>query len=237
MKQFLIDNGPEISEAALFRHFFPACAVRTDSMEFFTRHFHLYRQLYILADELANTQIETPYHLHIRLATVYLRRRPGPNECSWFDEDACEFCRHPVQSGLEFCPNHTELDARRRRDGTAGFSSMRSYYLNRENLEKMTEADLHSMNRGIYHYIGSIEDIERSLEIMGVGHDVTPERLKARFRFLAKHRHPDLTGNDRSEESDGPARHDGPDRHGEVDFSTVRDAYEILRRWLETAEE
>ncbi len=220
-----MENGPEVSEAALFRRFFPACAIDTDSMEFFTRHFHLYRQLYLLADELEDTE----WHLHIRLATVYLRRRPEPGECGWFDDDACDYCRLPVQSGLDFCPAHGELHARRLRDGTAGFTNMRSYYMDCNNLERMTEADLDSMSRGVYHYIGSFEEIERSLKIMGVGHDVSPERLRTRFRFLAKHRHPDISGVARSEDSAEPGPH--------ADFAEVRDAYEILHRWLEADRE
>ncbi|MFP4642863.1 MAG: DNA-J related domain-containing protein [Spirochaetales bacterium] len=198
---YLEPSREKISEADLMQRFVGSCEGSDETMGLFLRHFELYHCLYTLETDFA----ERGLALEIGLANVRVHEIPPDDECHYFDEG---YCRRPVTSG-RYCSIHSDLSERR--SGCVGRVSMRGYYLDRTNMQCMDPERLSGMMNGIYEYASNQEQIDAACALLGVSRGCSVGRLRARFRYLSKHHHPD-TGGD------------------EAYFKRLQDAYERLIR-------
>lgn len=193
---FLLKEEPPVVETTLLREFFPenADSLRNGSMlELYYKHFTLYHALYSLEMSL----MDTSYFLYIKNIWIYLRVRPDPGFCSYFDEAAGDFCRNLCESGRQLCTFHNEIERTLRRNGTMDVEHIRYFYLDPANRNRIDEKMLTSMIDTVHGYAQSFKEIDECLQLFGIDLDYSVERLKERYRYLTKKYHPDV--NDDSE--------------------------------------
>ncbi len=200
-----------VPESVLLERFFPDAReimIGSPGQQLFDIHFTLYHHLYLLADELAGSE----YFLFIRSMYIYLLTRPAPEHCSWFDAGRAVFCGVETAQGEPFCAFHRERESAVKNAGTLSFSSLRNYYLDPGNLNPEEANRMANLSRGILRYGASGEEVERSLDLLGIDIDCSVDRLKRRFRYLSKRYHPDTCLDDMG------------------DFRQMRQAYSLLLR-------
>lgn len=157
-------------------------------LHLFRQHFELYHALYLLSDSGVAEK-----YVHIGLAHVCVRSEPAFGQCSWFDEDAEDFCRQP--SSGSFCTHHSRLHSASQEAGSLRAADARSYYLDRSNLARMDETGVKKLLDGVLVAAGNHEETKRAAAMLGVSLDATSRRLQDRFRYLVKELHPDAGGN------------------------------------------
>ena len=222
---FLQSRPQPVMETELLREFFPGsreALAAGVSLELFRYHFILYHSLYRLAEELEHSNSD--YILYIKTINVYLLKKPPAGYCRYFEESVPGFCG--VKTGIAelYCPFHRDLNDRHRKAGTVGDAGMREYYLNPDNLETADEQTLKMWERGIFTYAASHEEIERSLEILGLPADFSLQRLKNRYRYLCKQHHPDTEAGHRGKDTQ---EHTGG-QTCPADFREIQHAYQVL---------
>lgn len=156
-------------------------------LRLFRQHFELYHALYLLSDAGVAEK-----YVHIGLAHVCVRHEPAVGQCSWFDEDAEDFCRQP--SSGSFCPHHSRLHSVSQEAGSLRAADARSYYLDRSNLARMDETGVKKLLDGVYAATENHEELMRAAAMLGISLDATSRRLQERFRHLVKELHPDAGG-------------------------------------------
>jgi len=208
--EFLRQKPTPVMEITLLKRFFPDSKTDVNSLEFFHSHFNLYHYLYRL-QELINQGDEE--FLYIRLSSTYLFTVPPEGKCCFFDEEIPAFCRAPVSSD-SLCINHFHLIKHRESEALPDFQDIRSYYLDEQNYYRMDKEELQRITSGVSQWMASMEEIEESLEVMGLQRNCSLDRIKERYRYLAREYHPD--------------RNDRSDR-----FHSISRAYNILRKWKE----
>ncbi len=174
-----------IDESELLERFLPGEPTDTP-LELFRRHFELYHALYSIQDRVPARGLK----LHIGLARVELHELPPDRECRYFDSG---FCRAP-SGGDGYCDLHRDLMRRREEAGALGRASLKTYYLDRSNLETMDGTRLEMMMQGVYRYASSYDEVEDARRTLGLDRDFSIDRLRRRFRYLSKQEHPDSGG-------------------------------------------
>ena len=181
----LTDRRGRIDESELLERFLPGEPTDT-SLELFRRHFELYHALYSLEESVLARGLK----LHIGLAWVELHELPPDGACRYFDSG---FCRAP-SGGDGYCDLHRDLMRRREEAGALGRASLKSYYLDRSNLDTMDGTRLEMMMQGVYRYASNYDEVEDARRTLGLDRDFSIGRLRRRFRYLSKRDHPDSGG-------------------------------------------
>lgn len=210
--QYLQARGNPIQEAAMLRHFFPETEIALESLDFFRAHFNLYHYLYQLQRELNNLGQQ---FLYIRLASCYLMDQPEEGQCHFFLPEKLDFCRMDAFDH-QYCGFHQDLIDQTKKEGLPHFQGLESYYLDAENYFRMSQEELRRITDGSYRLLGSIEEIERSLKVMDLSPDCSMQRIKNRYRYLARETHPDKSGNP-------------------LEFQDLSAAYHTLVQWKENS--
>lgn len=207
---FLEANQNPVQEASMLRHFFPETEISLENLDFFRAHFNLYHYLYQLQQEINSLGQQ---FLYIRLASCYLMDQPEIGQCRHFLPEKLDFCREK-SSGENYCTFHRDLMEHTKEQGLPYFQGMESYYLDSENYHRMSQEELIRITDGAYRLFGSIEEIERSLKFMDLTANCSAQRIKDRYRYLAREMHPDKMGHSR-------------------DFQQLQHAYHTLSEWKE----
>lgn len=206
---FLKQRKNPVQESQLLKHFFPHVPVAVDSLDFFHAHFNLYHYIYKLADQVNSGNKEL---LYIRLSSCYLLPYPEPGGCRFLEEDPVGFCGQRADNS-GYCIIHKEMKSRK--NSLPGFRGMRDYYLDLSNDQSMSQEELEHMTAGVSAWIGSLDEIESSLKLLGLPRNCSLTRLKERYRYLARENHPDKKGE---------ALH----------FNEIHQAYKIILKWKES---
>lgn len=181
----LIGRRGRVDESELLDRFLPGA--RDESViGLFRRHFELYHALYSIEERM----LEHGLKLHIALAWAELHELPAGGECRYFDTG---YCRAPAAAD-GYCVLHRDMRRRHEESGSLGRASLRSYYLDRSNLETMDATRLETMMRGVYRYASSYDEVEEARRTLGLDRDFSIDRLRRRFRYLSKQHHPDSGG-------------------------------------------
>lgn len=211
---YLCSRPKPVTETDLLREFYPEsrkALTKGMSMELFRYHFLLYHSLYKLAEELEKSASD--YFLFVKTINVYFLKKPDRGYCRYFNEKGPAFCGNKTEVNGEYCTFHRDLSDSRKQAGTVGDAGMREYYLDFRNMHTMDEQKLKMWEKGIFTYAASHEEVERSLDILGLSPDFSLQRLKNRYRYLCKQHHPDTeSGNDTTRR----------------DFGTIQHAYQLL---------
>ncbi len=216
---YLKAHSQPVPETHLLREFLPGAREALAagfSLELFRYHFILYHSLYLLTEELE--QSDSQYLLYIKTINVYLLQKPAPGYCRYFDESKPRFCGVKTGQAEQYCSFHRKMSDRHREAGTLGDAGMREYYLDLDNMNSADEQTLKMWERGIFRYAASYKETERSLEILGLPADYSLRRLKDRYRYLSKQHHPDTAGSGERVTVEKPAK----------DFGEIQHAYEVL---------
>jgi len=206
---FLRQQKNPVLESQLLQHFFPHVPVAMDSLDFFHAHFNLYHYVYKLADRVNKGDQEL---LYIRLSSCYLLPYPPKGKCRYFQEDSVTFCGHRADAS-GYCIIHKEIASRE--NSLPGFRGMRDYYLDLSNDQSMSQEELEHMTAGVSAWIGSLDQIENSLKLLGLPRNCSLTRLKERYRYLAREHHPDKKGE-------------------ALYFNEIHQAYKTILKWKES---
>ena len=193
--EYLKKQKNPVFETELLRVFFPEYRVKLGmgmTIELFRAHFILYHHLYRLADKLR----ETEYFLFIRNIYIYLFKRPGGGHCQFFDKENICFCGTKTENNEFYCSFHKDKSEKVLADNSVDKIGIDSYYLDISNMDEMDEQKLDMISKGIFEYASTYREVNESLDIMGLSIDYTLERLKSRYRYLAKESHPDVNQSD-----------------------------------------
>lgn len=198
------------NEAALLKELFPDIEVNPNDLNFFKAHFVLYHYLYKLSSYLTDNEHE--FRLYFRLSSLYLLKVPTKGRCTFFIDDDIKFCNIKCDKEKNMCERHLSMDQQNVESGSLDFEGLRSYYLDWNNLNNTNQEDLDRMNRGAFYLIGSTNEIKESLNFMSLEANVSEQRIKNRYRYLATEMHPDTGGDEQR-------------------FAELNKAYKILLNW------
>ncbi len=189
--EFLKSHNQPVFETQLLREFFPEYKSKLTggiTLELFKAHFILYHHLYKLAHKL----IDTEYFLYIKNINIYMFQKPDKGHCQFFDSDNVSFCGSQISSDQEYCMFHKNKVDKVLGESTIDKSGIDSYYLDLKNMEEMDDQKLDMISKGIFKYAATYKEVNESLEVMGLSIDYSLDRLKSRYRYLAKENHPDV---------------------------------------------
>jgi hypothetical protein len=181
---FAARPGEDVPETDLLRAFFPAEDVFAGGadLNLFTKHFLLYRRLWLFDDEL---RLATGQRLWIRGIRSTLVDPPPPGRCGWLDPETGRYC-------LVACGDRPHCDGH---SGSVPASNgMKGYYLDWANLEGMTEEGVRDLVEGFFRWMGNRGAVAGALEAFGLPQDADGRTIKARWRQLSLEHHPDRGG-------------------------------------------
>lgn len=185
------DYSPPINEIEFLKEFFPyyrEVMHHEESLYMFKMHFLLYHYLH----KLRFRAEKHSYLLYMHYSKVYFMKKPKEQYCPHFDENLLSFCMTPKPPDQPFCEKHRSEAEEMINKGKIINSALHSYYLDLENLHRMTQEELEYMMSTWEALIANPQEIMHSYQVLGLTPGENWEKIVEAYRKQVKKYHPDI---------------------------------------------
>ena len=179
----------EKSQEAVYESRLMQCAfgrinfAKLSPLEQYRRHFVLMHILHNMAEEYSKQNL----YLHVHFMRIVLTPFPEPGKCRHFDDVTLLFCKQNTAENSNMCAFHSgDAD-----EASVEELSIKYFYLDKQNFYRLDEKSAESFFQGALDLLAEPEEIDTSLEMLGLRRHDSIDTLKKTYRKLAKEHHPD----------------------------------------------
>lgn len=182
-----------VFETTLLREFFPdksKYAFGEITLNLLQMHFLLYHHLHKLAFSLK----QSDYILHIQLINIYLLKKPSSSYCPSFNKQITRFCLAKKDEQQPYCDYHLEKEQQLIQMKPLVPHGIENYYLNFDHFHTLEDEfdSLKNQAMKIQKWALVHNDLDSHYKNLGLRFGDPLEKIKSRYKYLAKSFHPDL---------------------------------------------
>ncbi len=171
-------------ESTLLKMAFPDMDILASApLTLYRNHFLLFHLLYRLQEKLYQEE----KYLHIHCMRTFLLDYPGDGRCRFYEALNGTFCKDFVESGRHYCNFHQKMVG----ENELEILSERYFYLDADNYYRLDEKTAEAFLSGSWELLMQYDRFSECYKILGLSETFDMEKVKKRFRRLAKEYHPD----------------------------------------------